>query len=101
MDGKNEHLEPCSIVIAGAAFKFGRRLRACALVDSSQFATNHHLADHLIGPGKPMDTDKYFVICPDELGSTQISSEHSTCTTNCELKMNFPTCNGRDRVKVE
>ncbi len=48
-----------------------------------------------------MDTDKYFVICPDELGSTQISSEHSTCTTNCELKMNFPTCNGRDRVKVE
>jgi homoserine O-acetyltransferase/O-succinyltransferase len=65
------------------------------------FATNHHLADHLIGPGKPMDTDKYFVICPDELGSTQTSSEHSTSPTNSGLKMNFPAYNGRDRVKAE
>ena len=51
------------------------------------FAANHHWADHLIGPGKPLDTDKYFVICPDELGSPQTTFEHSTSPTNSGLKM--------------
>jgi homoserine O-acetyltransferase len=65
------------------------------------FAANHHLADHLIGPGRPLDTEKYFIICPDELGSTQTASEHSTSPTNSGLKMKFPAYNGRDRVKAE
>jgi homoserine O-acetyltransferase len=25
------------------------------------FAANHHLFDHMIGPGRPLDTDKYFI----------------------------------------
>ena len=65
------------------------------------FAANHHWADHLIGPGKPLDTDKYFIICPDELGSPQTTFDHSTSPTNSGLKMNFPQYNGRDRVKGE
>lgn len=65
------------------------------------FAANHHWADHLIGPGKPLDTDKYFVICPDELGSPQTTFEHSTSPTNSGLKMNFPQYNERDRVKTQ
>ena len=65
------------------------------------FATNHHLGDHLIGAGRALDTDKYFIICTDELGSTQTTFEHSTSPTNSGLKMNFPQYNGRDKIKAE
>ena len=65
------------------------------------FAANHHQFDHLIGPGKPLDTDRYFIICSDELGNPQTTFEHSTSPTNSGLKMNFPQYKGRDRVKAE
>jgi homoserine O-acetyltransferase len=65
------------------------------------FAANHHWADHLIGPGRPLDTDKYFIICTDELGNTQTSFEHSTSPTNSGLKMSFPAYKPRDEVKGE
>ncbi len=60
------------------------------------FAANHHLFDHMIGPGKALDTDKYFVICPDALGATQTGYEHTTSASNSGLKMKFPQYNGRD-----
>jgi len=65
------------------------------------WAANHHSADHLIGPGKALDTDKYFIICPDELGNPQTTFEHSTSPTSSGLKMKFPFYKGRDRVKAE
>jgi homoserine O-acetyltransferase/O-succinyltransferase len=64
------------------------------------FAANHHLFDHMIGPGRPLDTDKYFVICPDMLGATQTTYEHTTSPTNSGLKMKFPYYNGRDIVNA-
>jgi homoserine O-acetyltransferase/O-succinyltransferase len=65
------------------------------------FAANHHQPDHLIGPGRSLDTDKYFIICTDELGNPQTTFEHSTSPTNSGLKMSFPQYKGRDRVKAE
>ena len=65
------------------------------------FGMNHHQADHLIGPGKPLDADRYFVICPDELGNTQTTFEHSSSPTNSGLRMDFPAYNGRDRTKAK
>jgi homoserine O-acetyltransferase len=65
------------------------------------FGLNHHQADHLIGPGEPLDTDKYFIICSDELGNTQTTFEHSTSPSNSGLKMDFPAYTGRDKVKAE
>src|SRR5215813_5536263 len=65
------------------------------------FAANHHAFDHLIGPGRPLDTDKYFIICPDALGATQTRFEHSSSPTNSGLKMKFPFYNGRDMVKAQ
>src|SRR6266850_968578 len=62
---------------------------------------NHHQLDHLIGPGRAFDTDKYFIICTDELGNSQTTFEHSTSPTNSGLKMKFPVYNGRDKVKAE
>ena len=65
------------------------------------FANNHHNADHLIGPGKAFDTDKYFVIVSDSLGSTQTGFDHSTSATSSGLKLDFPRYNGRDMVNAE
>lgn len=65
------------------------------------FGSNHHLADHLIGPGKPLDTERYFIICTDELGNTQTRFEHSSSPSASALKMSFPAYNLRDRVNAE
>lgn len=64
------------------------------------FAANHHWFDHMIGPGRPLDTDKYFVICPDTLGSTQTGYERTTSATNSGLKMKFPLFKERDIVNA-
>ena len=64
------------------------------------FAANHHFFDHMIGPGRPLDTDKYFIICPDTLGATQTGYERTTSATNSGLKMKFPFFNGRDIVNA-
>jgi homoserine O-acetyltransferase len=64
------------------------------------FAAHHHFFDHMIGPGRPLDTDKYFIICPDTLGATQTGYERTTSATNSGLKMKFPHFNGRDRVNA-
>jgi homoserine O-acetyltransferase len=61
---------------------------------------NHHSGDHLIGPGKALDSDKYFIICVDELGNSQTTFEHSTSPTNSGLKMRFPYYKGRDQVNA-
>ena len=65
------------------------------------FGGNHHLIDHHIGPGRALDTDKYFIICSDALGATQTGYEHSTSPSNSGLKMKFPQCNHRDMVKAQ
>jgi homoserine O-acetyltransferase len=64
------------------------------------FGANHHFFDHMIGPGRPLDTDKYFIICPDTLGATQTGYERTTSATNSGLKMKFPRFNGRDMVNA-
>ncbi len=72
-----------------------------AILFQHGFAANHHLFDHMIGPGRPLDTDKYFIICTDALGATQTTFEHSTSPTNSGLKMKFPFYNGRDMVRAQ
>jgi homoserine O-acetyltransferase len=65
------------------------------------FGANHHLVDHLVGPGKGLDTTKYFIIAADSFGNTQGNFEHSTSPTNSGLKMDFPAYNVRDMVNAE
>jgi homoserine O-acetyltransferase len=72
-----------------------------AILFQHGFAANHHLFDHMIGPGKPLDSDKYFIICPDALGATQTTFEHSSSPTSSGLKMEFPFYNGRDMVRAQ
>jgi homoserine O-acetyltransferase len=71
-----------------------------AVVFLHGFGSNHHGFDQMIGPGKPLDTDRYFVVCPDALGATQTAFEHSTSPTNSGLKMRFPAYSSRDMVNA-
>lgn len=65
------------------------------------FGANHHGFDGLIGAGKPLDTQKYFIIAPDQFGNTQIGSEHSTSPSNSGMKMAFPAYNHRDMIHAQ
>jgi homoserine O-acetyltransferase len=72
-----------------------------AILFQHGFAANHHLFDHMIGTGRPLDTDRYFIICPDALGATQTTYEHTTSPSNSGLKMKFPFYRDRDMVNAQ
>lgn len=59
---------------------------------------NHHRIDFMIGPGKALDTDKYFVICTDA-----ISNGLTTSPSNSKLQphMAFPKFLIRDMVQSQ
>ena len=40
-----------------------------AILMTSSIAGNHHRIDFLIGPGKALDTNKYFIIATDAIGN--------------------------------
>ncbi len=55
----------------------------------------------LVGPGKPLDSDKYFIVAPDYLGNSQLRSPLTTGPTNSGLLMHFPKYSVADWVAVE
>ena len=65
------------------------------------FAADHHGFDFLIGPGKALDTNKYYIVATDMLGNSRPSQDLTTGPTNSGLKMEFPLYTLRDSVNVE
>jgi len=63
--------------------------------------SDHHAQDFRIGPGKALDTDKYYIVAPDMLGCTVARQDLTTGPTNSGLKMDFPRYTVRDAVNVE
>jgi homoserine O-acetyltransferase len=59
---------------------------------------NHHRIDYLIGPGKALDTEKYFVICTDAIGNGLTSSPSNS---KLQPNINFPEFNIRDMVNSQ
>ena len=57
--------------------------------------------DKLIGEGKVFDTNKYFIICPNILGSCYGTTGATSKNSNKVFKMNFPEVTVRDMVKVQ
>jgi homoserine O-acetyltransferase len=56
---------------------------------------NHHRVDHLIGPGKALDTSKYFVIAVDAIANGLTTSPSNS---KSQPGMQFPKFNIRDMV---
>jgi len=58
--------------------------------------------ENLIGPGKPLDTDRYFVICPNLIGGCQGSTGPSSINpeTGKAYGLDFPVLLMRDLVAV-
>src|SRR6202022_86338 len=47
---------------------------------------NHHRLDFMIGPGKALDPDKYFIICTDAIGN---GFSTSPSTSKAHPRMSF------------
>jgi len=56
---------------------------------------NHHRLDFLIGPGKALDTEKYFIVCTDAIGNGLTTSPSNS---TAQPHMKFPRFLIRDMV---
>ena len=59
---------------------------------------NHHRLDFLIGPGKALDTDKYFVVSADAIGNGLTTSPSNS---TAQPRMRFPRFTIRDMVSSQ
>jgi homoserine O-acetyltransferase len=59
--------------------------------------------DDMIGPGKPLDTDRYFVVCSNVLGGCQGSTGPSSVdpATGTPYGSRFPVVTTRDMVRAQ
>ncbi len=56
----------------------------------------------MVGPGKPIDTDRFCVICPNVIGSCMGSSgPESDCGDGSPFAMRFPVITIRDMVRAQ
>jgi hypothetical protein len=87
---------------ARIAFKTHGRLDADgsnAILYPTQFAAQHGDIEWIIGPGRALDPDKYFVIVADQLGNGLSSSPSNTAAPFD--RMRFPTVTIRDDVAAQ
>jgi len=66
-----------------------------AILMVTAISGNHHRLDFLIGPGKALDTDKYFIICTDAIGNGLTTSPSNSAA---QPHMKFPKFLIRDMV---
>src|SRR5499427_1793194 len=66
-----------------------------AILMVTAISGNHHRLDFLIGPGKALDTDKYFIICTDAIANGLTTSPSNS---TAQPHMKFPKFLIRDMV---
>ena len=59
---------------------------------------NHHRLDHLIGPGRALDPQKYFIISTDAIGNGLTTSPSNS---KLQPRMQFPRFTMRDMVQSQ
>jgi homoserine O-acetyltransferase len=69
-----------------------------AILMVTAISGNHHRIDFMIGPGKALDPDKYFIICTDAIGNGLTSSPSNSKT---QSRMKFPRFTIRDMVESQ
>ncbi len=69
-----------------------------AILMVTAISGNHHRLDFMIGPGKALDPDKYFIVCTDA-----IANGFSTSPSNSKAqpRMAFPKFSIRDMVESQ
>src|SRR5438045_4983699 len=66
-----------------------------AILMVTAISGNHHRIDFMIGPGKALDTDKYFIICTDAIANGLTTSPSNS---KAQPRMQFPKFLIRDMV---
>src|SRR5262245_65098494 len=66
-----------------------------AILMVTAISGNHHRLDFLIGPGKALDTTKYFIVCTDAIGNGLTTSPSNS---QAQPRMTFPKFVMRDMV---
>jgi homoserine O-acetyltransferase/O-succinyltransferase len=69
-----------------------------AILMVTAISGNHHRLDFMIGPGKALDTDKYFIICTDAIANGLTTSPSNSKT---QPRMAFPKFVIRDMVESQ
>ena len=107
------HLGPFTIAYeAYGTLNEGRTnaVLVCHALTGDQFAASPHPTtgkpgwwDRMIGPGKPIDTDKYFVLCPNVIGGCMGSTGpgHVDPATSAPFAMTFPVITIADMVRAQ
>ena len=69
-----------------------------AILMVTAISGNHHRIDFMIGPGKALDPDKYFIICTDAIGNGLTTSPSNS---KAQPRMQFPKFTIRDMVESQ
>lgn len=69
-----------------------------AILMVTAISGNHHRLDFMIGPGKALDTDKYFIIATDAIGNGLTTSPSNSTQ---QPRMAFPRFAIRDMVESQ
>src|SRR4051794_3856886 len=69
-----------------------------AILMVTAISGNHHRIDFMIGPGKALDPQKYFIICTDAIGNGLTSSPSNS---KMQPRMQFPKFSIRDMVESQ
>ena len=69
-----------------------------AMLMVTAISGNHHRLDFMIGPGKALDTDKYFIVCTDAIANGLSTSPSNS---KAQPRMQFPKFTLRDMVQSQ
>ena len=72
--------------------------RSNAILMVTAISGNHHRLDFMIGPGKALDPEKYFIICTDAIANGLTTSPSNS---KAQPRMQFPKFTIRDMVESQ